>query len=395
MATLLLVFCYVIFIGLGIPDSLLGASWPMAHVEIAARLDFANFITVLLSLFTMISSFFSARLVNKFGMGVVVFTSTLLTAVGLIGFSLSSSVWWFCVFAIPAGLGAGGIDATLNNFISVRYKASFMSFAHCFYGVGVAISPYIMSIALKGGNWRNGYQITFFIQIAITLVSLIAIPLWKKVKPLEQEKEKLEPKTLTYRQMYKTPAVKSAWLAFFSTCGLEFTCGIWACTYLVYEGLTADVAAKYLTLYYLGMTAGRVLSGIIATKLSPERIVGIGYVVVGVAIACTLLPLHINVKGLALLFIGLGNGPSFPNLTYLTPKLFGNEKSQSLIGSWLVMANAGILLLPTLFGFMANGISPKLLPLYLTILFTVMCFSTVNYIKMAKKQRAIEEKKEI
>ena len=390
MATLLLVFCYIIFIGLGITDSLLGSAWPMAHLEIGARLDFANFITILLSLFTMVSSFFSARLVNKFGMGIIVFLSTLLTAVGLIGFSVSSSIWWFCLFSIPSGLGAGGIDATLNNYIAVRYKASFMSFSHCFYGVGVAISPYVMSFALKGGNWRNGYLITFIIQVVITLVYIIAIPLWKKVKPLEQKKEEIEPVTLSYKQMYKMPAVKSAWLAFFSTCGLEFTCGIWACTFLVAKGLNADIAAKFLTLYYIGMTLGRILSGIATAKLSPEKVVSIGYVVVGVALGIIILPTPTIIKGFALLLIGLGNGPSFPNLTYLTPKLFGSENSQSLIGSWLVVANAGILLMPALFGLLANAITPKLLPFYLAILFVIMCMSTAKYISTAKKQRLVK-----
>ena len=392
MATLLLIFCYIIFIGLGIPDSLLGASWPMAHLDIGARLDFANFITILLSLFTMISSFFSARIVNKFGMGVVVFISTFLTAVGLIGFSVSNSIWWFCLFSIPSGLGAGGIDATLNNFIAVRYKASFMSFSHCFYGVGVALSPYIMSFALKSGSWRLGYRATFFVQIFITIISIIAIPLWKKVKPLDSQEEEIEPITLSYKQMYKTPAVKSAWLTFFSTCGLEFTCGIWACTFLVYQGMSADVAAKFLTLYYIGMTSGRILSGIVATKLSPEKIVAVGYCIVGMGLIAMLLPLPITLKGFALLLVGLGNGPSFPNLTYITPKLFGKEKSQSLIGSWLVVANAGILLLPALFGLLANSISPSLLPIYLFVLFALMCVSTVNYIATAKKHRTIVNK---
>ena len=261
-----------------------------------------------------------------------------------------------------------------------------MSFSHCFYGVGVALSPYIMSFALHAGDWRLGYRATFFIQIFITLISIIAIPLWKKVKPLGEKEEEIAPKTLTYRQMFKTPAVKSAWLAFFSTCGLEFTCGIWACTYLVSKGMADEIAAKFLTLYYIGMTLGRILSGIITTKLKPEKVVFLGYVVVGVALTVMLLPLPLTLKGFALLFIGLGNGPSFPNLTYITPKLFGKENSQSLIGSWLVVANAGILLLPAVFGFLANSITPKLLPVYLFALFVLMCFTTATYIKRQKNK---------
>ena len=230
MATVLMILGYIIFIGLGIPDSILGSAWPAIYAELNLPISFANFVTILLSLFTVISSFFSASLINKFGIGIITTLSTVLTAIALIGFSLSNSIIWFCVCAVPSGLGAGCIDASLNNYFAIRYKARWMSFLHCFYGVGVALSPYIMAFALSAGNWRLGYRTAFYIQLFVVACSIIAFPLWNKVKAKEPEAENFTPVTLTYKSMLKDSTVRTAWVAFFATCSLEFSCGIWACT---------------------------------------------------------------------------------------------------------------------------------------------------------------------
>lgn len=391
MATVLMIFGYVIFIGLGIPDSILGSAWPAIYLELNLPISFANFVTILLSLFTVVSSFFSARLINKFGIGIITTASTILTALALIGFSLSNSIIWFCICAVPSGLGAGCIDASLNNYFALRFKARWMSFLHCFYGVGVALSPYIMAFALSAGNWRLGYRTAFYIQVFIVACSIIALPLWNKVKAKNPDAENFTPVTLSYKSMLKDSTIRTAWVAFFSTCALEFTCGIWACTYLVHQGMAKDVAARFLTLYYIGMTSGRVLSGIIVNKLKSRGVLKLGYVLIGVAVVILFLPVPLSVKGLALFFIGLGNGPTFPNLTYLTPELFGKEKSQSLIGSWLVVSNLGILLMPALFGLLADAISVNVFPFYIISLYAIMCLSTVAFLKKATKQKPLLE----
>lgn len=391
MATFVMLLGYIIFIGLGIPDSILGSAWPAIYAELNLPVSFANFITILLSLFTIIASYFSARLINKFGTGTITTVSTTLTAVALIGFSLSPSIIWFCICAVPAGLGAGCIDAALNNYFALRFKAMWMSFLHCFYGVGVALSPFVMAFALSNGNWRLGYRTAFYIQIFIVVCSIVAIPLWNKVKPKETDGDEFKPLNLTYKQMLKTSSVRRAWVAFFSTCALEFTCGIWACTYLTYQGMAKDVAARFLTLYYIGMTSGRVLSGIIVNKIESRGVLKLGYAITFVAVFIIVLPVPVYAKGIALFFIGLGNGPTFPNLTYLTPELFGKEKSQSLIGSWLVLSNAGILLMPALFGLLADVISVNVFPFYLITLCTVMCISTIAFLKKATKEKPVLE----
>jgi fucose permease len=254
--------------------------------------------------------------------------------------------------------------------------------------VGVALSPYLMSFALQNGNdWRAGYRTVFFIMLAISAITLLALPLWRKVKkiPAESAKE-VKPKTLTLLQMAKMPAVRMGWLAYFTATALEFTCGIWGCTYLVSaEGLSEAFSAKLITLYYIGMTLGRFLSGVVSTKLSNYKIISIGYTIVGVAITILLLPVPAVYKGVALLLIGLGNGPTFPNLVYLTPKFFGEENSQAIIGSQLALCNMGILLIPPLFGVLAGWISLKLFPPFILLFFTLMLLSTIIYINRAKK----------
>lgn len=387
MTTFLFVIISIIFIGLGLPDSLFGAAWPAIYPEFNLPVSYANFVTILISSGTVLASFFSARLINKFGTGLITAVSTAMTAVSLIGFAVSDSIWWFCPLAIPLGAGAGAIDAALNNYVALHYSSMHMSFLHCFYGVGVALSPFIMSLALGENNdWRLGYRIIFYAQMAITAISFLSLPLWKKTGNIKEEREKeVSPITLTFRQMAKIPAVRTAWIMFFASVGLEFICGIWGCTYLVgAEGLSESNAALIQTFYYVGMTTGRFISGLISAKLSPKRIIYLGYSVVGVAIIILFLPLPIMVKGVALFLIGLGNGPTFPNLTYLTPINFGKDISQSIVGSQMTACNVGILIMPPIFGFFADKISVSLFPVFIGVMFLVMLFSTLVYDKLPK-----------
>lgn len=389
MVTLLFIFISVVFIGLGLPDSLLGSAWPAIYPELNLPVSSANVLTILISSGTVLASLFSARLINKFGTGVVTAFSTALTSLAILGFSFSSSLWWMIALALPLGAGAGAIDAALNNYVAVHYGPTHMSFLHCFYGVGVAVSPYVMSFALNlDNNWRLGYRTVFFIMAGITAVAIIALPLWNKVKENQKEEEKFTPVSLSLLQMAKMPAVRTAWIAFFSSVALEFTCGIWGCTYLVSsEGLTESLAAKILTLYYAGMTLGRFTSGLISKKVHAEKIVYIGYSIVGVAVVLLVLPLPPIVKGISLFFIGFGNGPTFPNLTYLTPINFGKEISQSIIGTQMACCNLGILVMPPVFGLIAEWLSLGAFPYYIIALYIIMVITTIIYSKLTKTLR--------
>ena len=386
MITLLLIIIYITFIGLGIPDSAIGSAWPALYPDLGIAVGSSGFVTAIISIFTSLASFLSARLINRFGTGTVAAVSTFLTAAALIGFAFADSLIWLCVCAVPTGFGAGAIDAALNNYVAVRFKSHHMSFLHCAYGVGVALSPFIFSFALENGDWRLGYRIIFYIQLFICLVTLIALPLWKRAATLQPDKESFTPVTLSYPKMIKYPAIRAGWLAFFSTCALEFTCDHWCTTYLVSSGgATESAAAMFLTVYYIGMTLGRFLSGVLATRLSNKKIICIGYSTVFIGIAALFFPLPVEVKGIAIALIGLGNGPTFPNLVFLTPVHFGREVSQSLISSQMLAANIGILIMPPLFGALAQALSLNVFPYFAAALFISMTVSTAVYFRRAKK----------
>jgi len=385
MATVLLLLISTIFIGLGLPDSVFGPAWPAIYVDFGVSVSYANLVTMPIYLGTVIASFFAAKLINKFGTGNVAFVSTLVSTLAVLGFSLAPSVWWMVLLSLPLGMGAGAIDSALNNYVAVHYSSSAMSFMHCFYGVGVSLSPFLMSFALDLNNdWRLGFRIVFFALAVITVLSFIALPLWKKVATRDKEEDDFTPVTLSFRQIYKTPAVKLSWLLFFSTCALEFTCGIWGATFLVGEGLTEANSARFITLYYLGITSGRFVSGLIGKKLKPQTIVYLGYTLVGIAIVTMLLPVPSTIKGVSLFFIGFGNGPTFPNMISLTPRYFGKDVSQSIIATQMVTCNLGILFIPPVFGFVADFISVSLFPAFLGVFALLMIVSTLLYHKKAK-----------
>ena len=393
MFTLLFVVICIIFIGLGLPDSLLGSAWPAIYSDLSLPFSYANFITFLISLGTVLSSFFSARLINKFGTGLLTAVSTLLTALCLLAFSFSNSMLFFCLLSIPLGLGAGAIDAALNNYTASNYSSLHMSLLHTFYGVGISISPFLMSFALgENNNWQRGYIIVFFVMIIIALIGFLSLPLWKKLSQKNQKKEQFSQRTLSLKQMIKVPAIRTAVIMFFCSVSLEFTCGIWACTFLVNtQGLSEAMASRFLTFYYAGITIGRLTSGIISKFIKVEKIVYLGYSIVLVALVIMFLPLPPIYKGLSLFLIGFGNGPTFPNLTYITPENFGKDVSQSIIGLQMASCNTGILLMPPLFGFIAEGLGLNIFPIYLAVLYVLMVVFTIIY----SKQTSVLRKKRL
>ncbi|MDO4292544.1 MAG: MFS transporter, partial [Eubacteriales bacterium] len=233
MTTLLLLIIYIAFIGLGLPDSLFGAAWPAIYRELSLPVSWANAVTMLISGGTILSSLLSARLINRFKTGPVTAFSTSLTALALFGFSCSGSMLWLCLFAIPLGLGAGAIDTALNNYVALHYKALHMNLLHCFYGVGVSVSPFFMSLALAGGSWRSGYRTVFYCQLGIAFLTIVSLPLWRRVQSLPDSNPETENRTVPFSVLLRDPAVRSACLVFVGSCGLEYTCGTWGSTFLV------------------------------------------------------------------------------------------------------------------------------------------------------------------
>lgn len=386
MATLLLIVIYIAFIGLGIPDSLFGAAWPAISREFGQPVSAAGSVTLLISGGTVVSSLLSARVINRFGTGAVTAFSTALTAAALLGFSLSGSIAWLWLFAVPLGLGAGAVDSALNNYVALHYKASHMSYLHCFYGVGVTLSPYLMSLALsQSGNWHTGYRAAFFIQAAIACVTLLSLPLWRRTKGDGAPEE--EPRTLGFRALAGNPSVRTAWLVFFGSCAIEYTCGTWGSTFLVEaKGMEAGEAALLLTLYYAGMAIGRFLSGVLSARLASWTIIHGGQGLVLAAVLLLLLPLPASAAGAGLFLIGLGNGPVFPNLIHLTPKNFGRDVSQSVMGSQMAASYAGILLMPPLFGLLAQAAGAPLFPWFLLALFALMIGATWRLNRRLKQE---------
>ena len=386
MMTTLLIIIFISFIGVGLPDSIFGTAWPVIYQDFNLPVSLAGYISSTVSACTIVSSLISSKVINKFGTGVVSAFSTLLTATALLGFAFSNHVFFFFFLSIPLGLGAGSIDTALNNFVALHYSASKMNFLHCFYGLGVAASPYVMSLALNSNsNWRKGYLIVASIQFIIALTAILSLPLWKKIENIDKEKNITSPKTLTLKQLLKMPSVRMSCFAFFTSCALELCAGSWSSTFFVdSKAIPPDKAAQITMLFYIGLACGRLLSGIFAAKLGRWKIIYISTFVLLTAIIVFILPLSTVVSAVSLFFIGFGIGPIFPNLTHLTPQNFGIDISQSVMGVQQAFAYVGIMLMPWLFGTLAQSFSPAIFPYYLLLLFipfSISLFSLKKYVK--------------
>lgn len=378
MATLLLIVIYIAFIGLGVPDSLFGTAWPAIYTDLNLPVSWASIVTIIVSCGTITSSLLSSWLISRFGTGKITAVSTLMTALALLGFSCSDSMLWLCLCAIPLGLGAGSIDTALNNYVALHYKASHMNFLHCFYGIGVSLSPYLMSLALSKGTWEGGYRAVFWFQLAIAALTALALPLWKKVRHAQNgEEEEETPRVLSFPALMKMPKVRMACLVFIGYCALEYTCGTWGSTFLVNaKGAAADTAARMVTFYYIGLALGRFLSGVLAGRLHSRQLVKIGQMILLAAVVSLFLPLPFAFCSVSLFFIGLGNGPIFPNMLHLTPELFGKDLSQAVIGAEMATSYIGVLLAPALFGLIAQNVTAALFPVYLLVLYALMITGT-------------------
>lgn len=384
MATLLVIIIFVTYIGLGIPDSLFGTAWPAIYSEFDLPISYSNFVTGLMYTGTIISSLLSAKLTKKLDTPLVVALSTFLTAVAIFGFSFSKNMFMLCLCTIPLGLGAGAIDNVLNSYVALNYKATHVNFLHCSYGVGVTLSPFLMSFALKNSNdWQGGYRTMFVFQLALTLMCFLSIPVWKKVK--EQKAIEDETRVVSIPDLLKIPIARASLVIYFGSCAIESICLAWGSTFLVNsKGLTPDKAAAMITFYFIGMTLGRFLSGVFANQISPKKIIVIGECVVLFAIILTFSKNSI-IATVGLSLIGLGNGPVFPNMTHLTPVHMGREISQSFIGLQGAVSYGSILLSPITFGLLAEKFSTDIFSLIQISALVITAFATIVMIKYSER----------
>lgn len=381
MATLLLVIICIAFIGLGIPDSLFGTVWPAIYPEFGIPVSYAPLVTCLISVGTVLSSLLSTRLIARFGTAKVSFGCTLLTAAALLGFSVSVNLLWMMLFAVPLGLGAGSIDTGLNNYVALHYKASHMSYLHCFYGVGVTVSPWILSIILKTSGWRQGYQVLFLIQLAIAAILLFSLPLWKKVESKDPVEEEME--ILSIRQILSLRGAPFSLLVYLGSCGIEAVILGYGSTYLTQgHGITTAAAAEVITYYYIGMTLGRALSGVISKKFLSEQILIIGECITVAAIVLLLFAKTTFLAGTALFLVGLGNGPVFPNMTHLVPIHYGKTKSQAFIGLQGAVAYVAFMLLPVITGLLIRHVGPVTFPVILAAAMALTAAATFTILRI-------------
>lgn len=378
MFSLLLALIYVSFISLGLPDSLLGSAWPQMQESLGVSLSLGGVISFLITASTILSSLMSHRVIQRFGTGGVTMCSVAMTALALLGFSLSDSFLALCLWAIPYGLGAGSVDAALNNFVALHCKAKHMSWLHCFWGIGATGGPYIMGLCLsRGMGWQAGYRTISFLQMALTLILLLSLPLWKKQELPLSGGETVRPQTPKWGKLLKRPGVKAALTAFFFYSALELTTGLWGSSYMVaIRGISPETAAKWISLFYLGITAGRFFSGFLTLRFSDDAMVRLGEGTAIVGIILLLLPLHNLFLCVGLILTGLGCAPIYPSLLHATPQRFGKSLSQSLMGTQMAISYLGSTTMPPVSGFLSEKISMGLYPVLLLVFALCMTILT-------------------
>jgi fucose permease len=374
MYSFLLALIYLAFISLGLPDSLLGAGWPVMHTELGVSVSFMGIISMVISGGTIVSSLLSDKLTHKFGTRTVTVASVLLTVAALFGFSFSGSFSMLIIFAVPYGLGAGAIDAALNNYVALHYKAKHMSWLHCFWGVGAIISPFIMSFALKNLNWNSGYRIVGFIQLAIALLLLVTFPVWK----INKTESTADTKRVGLTAALKIKGVPFLLIGFFAYCAAEATAMYWASTYFTeVKGISGDRAASFAALFYIGITLGRFASGFITERLGDRRMILLGTGILACGIMILLIPVQSYMTAFAaFLVIGFGCAPIYPCIIHSTPANFGAENSGAIIGIQMASAYVGSTFIPPLFGLFGNAVGFSVMPVYLLAFFALMIIMT-------------------
>lgn len=401
MFSLLITLIYLAFISLGLPDSLLGAAWPVISQQFGVDKGLQGVVTMMIAGGTILSSLLSDRFSKRFGAGLVTSVSVAMTAVAMVGFSTCSALWQICLWTIPYGLGAGAVDATLNNFAAVHFSSRHLNWLHCFWGVGASISPYIMGGCLTGGlGWQMGYRIVGIIQFVITAILFCSLPLWKKAiadknkaqtlpsnvaesapsvdlaneisNGESDEKNAYVSKNLQQNALVspvKPIAIRGVWqtlVMFFCYCSAESIAMAWSSSYLVYHrGVQTDIAATFASLFFLGITFGRFICGLFSDKLGDKRLMRIGIAVMIVGVVAVALPLSTDVVALGgLVVFGFGCAPIYPAIIHMTPSRFGEENSQAIVGMQMAAAYTGSTFLPPLFG-LTSTVAMWAFPLFL------------------------------
>ena len=370
----LLGIIYLSFISLGLPDALLGAAWPNMYPEFQVPVSYAGIISMIIASGTIISSLQSDRLTRKFGTGKVTAVSVGITALALWGLSVSHSFILLCLWAIPYGLGAGSVDASLNNYVALHYASKHMSWLHCMWGIGATLGPYIMGAALTGGTtWNTGYRIISVLQIILTAALIFSLPKWKKQNTISGNDT--VGRALSLKEILAIPGARAIMLCFFCYCAIEQTTMLWASSYLnLAKGIDAKTAASFAGMFCIGITIGRGINGFIAMRLKDRQMIRMGQAIILIGIIIMFLPFGQTVSLIGFSLIGLGCAPVYPCVIHSTPEHFGADRSQAIIGVQMASAYIGTCLMPPLFGLIANHISIRLLPLYLLILLILMVY---------------------
>lgn len=373
MYSLLIAVIYLIFISLGLPDSLLGSGWPAMHVAFSVPSSYAGYVSMTISFMTIISALLSPMMIKRFHTKWIVIVSIFLTIVGLMGFSASTAYAMLFVFAVPYGLGAGAIDASVNHYVANHYSGSVMNFLHCFYGLGAVISPNIMAVALSRARWNEGYRWTAYIQIFILLICIISLPLWKKNETDRQEEKE---EAAGIREALKRPGVVLTLIAFFAYCSGEATCFLWTSSYFagVKEGLSDRLIASFGSLIFGGLMLGRLISGFVSNRLGDRRLIRIGILVEVLGILLAMIPVESYIPAaIGFVVIGMGMGPVYPAIQHMAPTNFGEKYSAPVIGLQMASAYVGSTLMPMVFGNLQQSIGIGIMPFYLLI-FAVLNF---------------------
>lgn len=387
MVTGLLIVIYIAFIGAGLPHSLFGVAMPAIQTEFAVSNEATGYVPLVVSACIMVASMFGARLVNRFGTRSVILASATVAALSLLGFSFAGGLAAMLLLAIPLGLSSGATDAALNNYVSLHYSAMCLNFMHCFFGIGNIISPYIMSVMLESSGWRGGYRAICLVQLGITAVILLSLPLWKKARHSSQaagEEEDFTPQNLSYIAMAKTPAIRLDWLIIFAVNVIEGVIGTWGSSYLINaHHFTESSAAGFITMFYIGIALGRFLSGLLSNKVPSWTFMKLsgGLMLLGTCFMFVPVPM-VAVAGLFL--VGLGNGPLYPGMMYMTPRHFGKEVSASVLGSQIAVAYLGFMIGPPIFGYISSAISTAVLPAFLTVLNIMFATATLLFLRKMK-----------
>lgn len=382
MTHLLLFVIYLAFISLGLPDAMLGSAWPSIYSTFDVPVSYAGIISMTISAGTIISSLQSDRLTRLLGTGKVMAVSVGMTALALFGFSITDSFWMMILWAIPYGLGAGSVDASLNNYVALHYESRHMSWLHCMWGLGAAAGPYIMGYALTGGKgWNMGYRYVALIQIILTAILIFSLPLWKK-RPDSVSDTGEGSKALSIPQVLAIPGAREILIAFFGYCALEQTAILWSSSYLVLNhGFSSEAAASFGSMFLIGITVGRAVSGFITMKLSDTQMIRLGEGIIAAGLLLLLLPLGKTFCVLGLILVGLGCAPIYPCIIHSTPVHFGAENSQAVIGIQMASAYVGSMAMPAVFGLIARHVNIALFPFYLLVILVLM---TVMYERLEK-----------